>query len=190
MSQRRPTEKLSKAQAAFVQEVSSKYAAAYASLTHFMGLIQNRAATVLVARNSEIHRTFRRRTKPLKPSLLNGSTDIDPVLGAFVRLATVGASVGLGLFWDRANTSVPMLYSDIACDSEAFASNIRSGLQNITSDLEPQMDGSLIWVTRPFPLEQFSAIDEMLESLLTSWLGLLRQAQEPTALDGDELPLQ
>jgi len=83
-----------------------------------------------------------------------------------------------------------MLYSDVSCDSAAFASNIWSELQNISSELEPRIEGHLIWVTRPFPLEKSSAIDEMLESLLTGWLGLLRQAQEAKASNGDELPLQ
>jgi len=61
-------------------------------------------------------------------------------------------------------------------------------LQNATSDLEYQVSNRLIWVSRPFSLEEFSEIDQRLESLLMSWLDLLRQARDSDASDGG-LPL-
>jgi hypothetical protein len=190
MSQVQSVDVLSAAQSDFLQQVAQRYVEAHDSIGRFEEAIQSSATKVLERQNSAIHRTFRKRTKFPKVSSLTTSTPIDLVLGGSVRLASIGVSVGLGLIWDRKRTSIPMLYADIACDGAEASEIIRFGLQDATSELMIQSCDRLIWATQPFDLSEFGEIDDKLESLLTCWLALLREAKENQQSTEDDLPLQ
>lgn len=190
MSQVHSVDVLSAAQSDFLQYVAKRYVEAHDSLARFEEAIQSSAMRVLERQNSAIHRTFRKRTKAPKASTLTTSTAIDLVLGGSVRLASIGISIGLGLIWDRQRTEVPMLYSDIACDSAEAFEALRFGLQNPTSELTIQTWDRLIWATQPFDPSELGEIDDKLESLLTYWLTLLREARENQQSAEDDLPLQ